>query len=78
MNDSKAESKRERFVRIAEARTNKILDMIRLLSNCSNINAYEYTSNDVDKIFLSIEKEIKDAKQKFLSKKGEDLKKFKL
>lgn len=30
------ESKRDRFVRIAEARTNKIIDMIQLLGNCSN------------------------------------------
>lgn len=43
----KAESKRERFVRIAETRTNKILNMIRLLSNCSNSSVYEYTKADV-------------------------------
>ena len=30
------ESKRDCFVRIAEARTNKIIDMLRLLGNCSN------------------------------------------
>ena len=32
----KDETKREKFVRIAEARTNKILNMIQLLGNCSN------------------------------------------
>ena len=34
------ESKKERFVRIAEARTNKIIDMIRLLGNCSSKATY--------------------------------------
>lgn len=67
----KAESKRERFVRIAETRTNKILNMIRLLSNCSNSSVYEYTKADVDKIFSSIESELKSAKQKFNNKNGD-------
>ena len=31
-----SETKRECFVRLAEARTNKILDMLRLLGNCSS------------------------------------------
>ena len=41
------ETKRERFVRLAEARTNKILDMIKLLGNCSSRSNYEYTDEDV-------------------------------
>ena len=47
------ESKHDKFVRIAEARTNKIIDMIRLLSNCSNKATYEYDESDVKKIFSS-------------------------
>ena len=59
------ESKRERFVRLAEARTNKIIDMIQLLGNCSNSSAYEYTQQDVDQIFSAIEVEVREAKKKF-------------
>ena len=59
------ETKRERFVRLAEARTNKIIDMLQLLGNCSNSSAYEYTQQDVDKIFSAIEAEVKEAKKKF-------------
>ena len=59
------ESKRERFVRLAEARTNKILDMIKLLGNCSSKSNYEYTDDDVRKIFNAIEREMKNAKAKF-------------
>jgi len=33
--EKKSESKRDRFVRLAEARTNKIIDMLQLLGNCA-------------------------------------------
>ena len=67
------ETKREKFVRIAEARTNKIIDMIQLLGNCSNASAYDYTNADIEKIFSAIEIEMKEARKKFNkidSKKG--------
>lgn len=60
------ESKRDRFVRIAEARTNKVLDSLRLLSNCSNKTNYEYSEKDIKKIFAEIEKEVKLTKNTFL------------
>lgn len=59
------ETKREKFVRIAEARTNKIIDMLRLLGNCSNKSNYEYGEEDVKKIFTALEKEMKNAKNRF-------------
>ena len=59
------ETKRERFVRLAEARTNKILDMLKLLGNCSSKSNYEYTEEDVKKIFSAIEREVKNAKNKY-------------
>lgn len=71
------ESKEERFVRIAEARTNKIIDMIRLLGNCSNKTNYDYTTADVKKIFTTIESELKIARQKFDEEESQD-KSFKL
>ena len=59
------ESKSVRFVRIAEARTNKIIDMIQLLGNCSNRATYDYSKEDVKKIFGAIENELRLAKSKF-------------
>lgn len=59
------ETKRERFIRLAEARTNKIIDMIQLLGNCSNSSTYDYTQEDVDKIFNAIESEVRETKKKF-------------
>ena len=52
------ETKREKFVRLAEARTNKIIDMIQLLGNCSNQSQYEYSQKDVNKIFNAIQAEL--------------------
>lgn len=60
------ETKRQRFVRIVENRTNKILDMLRLLGNCSNKSNYDYTEEDVKKIFSAIEKEMKNSRNAFL------------
>lgn len=60
------ESKRERFVRLAEARTNKILEMMRLLGNCSSKANYDYTDDDVKQIFTALEKELKNTKNRFM------------
>ena len=59
------ENKKEKFARIAENRTNKILHMIDLLGNCSNKNVYEYTDKDVQKIFKAIENRLFQAKSRF-------------
>lgn len=64
--------KRERFEKVAVARTNKILNDLRLLSNCANKNNYSYTDADIKKIFSAIENEVKKTKIKFLGGKKED------
>ncbi len=61
--------KEEKFVKIAEQRTNKILKMLELLGNCSNVYAYEYTDDQVKKIFDAIEEQLKDTKEKFKTSK---------
>lgn len=68
------ETKREKFVRLAEVRTNKILNMLQLLGNCANTNTYDYTQKDVEKIFAAIESEVKETKKKFnkMENKKED------
>lgn len=59
------ETNRERFVRIAEARTQKIINMIDLLGNCSNPYNYEYSQKDVEKMFGAIEQALKTCKAKY-------------
>ena len=60
-----SETKREKFVRIAEARTNRIIDTLQLLGNLSNTGTYEYSKKDVDQMFKAIEEAISDARSKF-------------
>lgn len=66
--------KRERFVRVAEGRTNKIIEMLRLLGNCSNKSNYEYDEKDISRIYEAIRKELNDSQAKFKisCKKNED------
>ena len=74
---NKKETKRECFVRLAEARTNKILNMLHLLGNCSSKSNYDYTEDDIKKIFGAIEKEVRATKNRFLGIDTKD-EKFKL
>lgn len=70
------ETKRERFVRIAESRTNKAIDMIRLIGNCANKSTYDYTEKDVNKIFDTLKRELNIAREQFnnINKKNNDFK----
>lgn len=72
-----AETKHDRFIRIVETRTNKIIDMIRLLGNCSNTATYEYDDADIKKIFSAIEGELKNCRSKYQGSNSKD-NKFKL
>lgn len=65
---NKTEEKSERFRRVAENRTNRIIESIRLLGNCSNRSNYEYTDEEVRKIFGAIEAELKETKIKYQRK----------
>lgn len=78
MSSNKNDEKRERFKRVAEKRTQKILKMLRLLGNCGNRTNYKYSEADVKKIFNAIEKEISKAKDKFKFNEEEEEIEFKL
>jgi len=62
---SPAETKREKFLRLATLRTNEVLKRLRILGNCANRQMYEYTEADIKKIFSAIEKQLQDVKAKF-------------
>lgn len=70
--------KAENFVRLAEARTNKIIDMVLLLGNLSNKTNYSYTNEQVEAIFGSIQQALDETKQKFLEEPTQKRKKFRL
>ncbi len=68
------ETKHERFKRIAAKRTNDLLEKIRILGNCSNRSSYKYTTEEINKIFSEIDKQLKLTKVRFLSGKRERFK----
>lgn len=59
------ETKQERFKRIAEARVNKIIAMLRLLGNCSFTGNYEYMEEQVEKIFRTLHLELNKTYNRF-------------
>ena len=50
--------RRERFENIAAKRTQKILEYLNKLANCSNKNNYEYNDKDVRKMFKEIKERV--------------------
>lgn len=62
------ETKTERFYRVAERRVNSVLNSLRLLGQCSNERLYEYTEEDVQRMFREVERELRNAKQSFTAK----------
>jgi len=64
-NDTGRESKSERFIRVAERRTGKVLTDLRLLGQCANRRTYEYSPDQVRKIFREIRRILADAEKKF-------------
>ena len=57
--------KHERFKRVAARRTQTILEDFRKLGNCSTYNNYEYTKEEVMKIFSAIDESLMKTKAKF-------------
>lgn len=68
------ETRHDRFKRIASKRTNDILEKIRILGNCSNKSSYEYTEEEVNKIFSEIDKQLKLTKARFMAGKRDRFK----
>ncbi len=70
------ETKRDKFIRLAEARTNRIIDTLQLLGNLSNTGAYEYTKKDIDQMFKAIEEAMSETRNKFNKTESKEKKKF--
>ena len=73
------DNKKENFKRISENRVNKILHLLDQLSNLTNTSFYDYSEEDIEKIFTTIEDETKKTKEILLSAKSKKKKaKFEL
>ncbi len=70
------ETKRDKFIRLAESRMNNALKQIQLLGNLANTSNYDYTEEDVDKMIRTLRKAVNELEASF---KGESKsKKFNL
>ena len=68
------ETNRERFKRLATLRTNTVLRRLKVLGNCANRSAYEYSEDEVNKIFSEIERKVREVKAKFHFPKNKEFK----
>lgn len=69
-----AETRSEKFKRLAIYRTNAVLEKLRLLGNLSNRANYDYSEEDIKKIFRAIDEQVKIVKLKFISKNKREFK----
>jgi len=58
-------NKAELFIKLAQARTRKAAKTIQLIGNLSNKANYQYTDEQVQKIFSYIQTELDKAKRRF-------------
>lgn len=59
------ETKAERFVRVAEQRTQRAVDTIHSLSNCASRVCYDYTPKQVEQIIAALEAEVRRLRSAF-------------
>jgi hypothetical protein len=59
------DQKRQKFIKLAEGRTQAALNAIRKIGNLSNRRAYSYSESDVKKIVKVLRDAVADAERKF-------------
>ena len=64
-------SKREKFIRLAQNRTTRVVKTIRLIGNLGNRSTYEYTPEDADKILGTIIEEAQAARRRMADRKAD-------
>ena len=67
----KKESKAELFIRLATKRVSSVLKSLRILGNCSNRNNYEYSTEQINKMFETIQEALTNTEAKFTPSKKE-------
>lgn len=70
--------KSEKFVELANKRVNRAIDDIRLIGNLSNRSNYEYSPEQVAKIFQELQSELAKSRARFTDIKKSGRQAFKL
>lgn len=63
---------RERFERLAEKRTQTVIDKLDILANCANERRYDYSNEDIEKIFNALETKLKETRSKFNTEESKE------
>lgn len=66
-------TKREKFVLLAEKRVIRTIQGMRLIGNLSNRNNYQYSDVDVEKILAALQAELNNLKMQFKSSQGKEV-----
>lgn len=72
------ETDRQKFVRLANARVGKAIDAVRIIGNLSNRSNYSYSESDIERIFRTLNNELKACKQRFSAEAAGDKTSFRL
>ena len=70
--------KREKFIRLAEARTAKAMQSIRVIGNLANRSNYEFTEDDVKKISKALHAEVDSMAARFRNTDSKSRPEFRL
>lgn len=70
--------KDQKFKQLAEKRVTNALKYIKLIGNLSNKNSYDYSDQQVNRIFMTLKNELDSAGNKFKSGNKQDTKVFTL
>jgi len=76
--DNSPEAKRFRFKKYSEIRVNALLKTVELIGRLSNRHSYEYTPEQVEKVFAVIDAALDTARQKFVVSQKKTPVKFEL
>lgn len=68
------ETRQERFKRLAIYRTNAVLEKLRILGNLSNKTNYDYSDDEVNKIFYAVDSQLRNIKTRFVNKAKREFK----
>jgi len=60
-----SESRQDKFKRLAIQRTNAVLEKLRLLGNLSNRANYDYSDEEISKIFNAIDSQLRSLRARF-------------
>lgn len=74
---AEAESKHDKFKRLATQRVTNALKKVELIGNLSS-SSYEYTAEEIEKIFTSLQQTLDNTKGRFSKAKKEETNKFAL